>query len=203
MTNTLVAQEHETFPNRKRWTRQQCQRLVETGELVGRYELIDGEILSKTGQNPPHRITLILLVNWLLTLFDSLYVQVQNPIALPGEEGETTEPEPDVAVTVAPTTAYMNSHPAPDDLQLVVEVSDTTLRFDLTTKALLYARVGIREYWVMDIAQRSIHIHRLPTPDGYAQVSIHTAEEMVALAARPEDTVRVSALFPPVEGEVA
>ena len=75
-----------------------------------------------------------------------------------------------------------------------MEVSDTTRRLDLTTKALLYARAGIREYWVMDIAQRSLYIHRLPSPDGYAQVSVHTAEESVSLAARPGDTVRVDTL---------
>ena len=84
MTNTLIAPEHETFPNRIRWTRQQCQRLVETGELVGRYELIDGEILSKMGQKPPHMLTIILVSQWLISLFSEGAVRVQGPITLTG-----------------------------------------------------------------------------------------------------------------------
>ena len=203
MTNTLIAPENEIFPNRIRWTRQQCQRLVENGELVGRYELIDGEILSKMGQKPPHMLTIILVSQWLISLFSGGAVRVQGPITLQGEDGKWNEPEPDVAVTNAPATSYINRHPAPTDLLLVVEVSDTTRRLDLTTKALLYARANIREYWVMDIAQRSIHIHRFPSADGYAQVSAHTAEESVSLEARPGDTVRVDTLFPPVENIAA
>ena len=198
MTSALIAPDNEIFPNRRRWTRQQCERLVEIGELVGRYELIDGEIISKMGQKPPHRIVIRLLAEWLNALFGALRVQTEDPIAIPGEEGETTEPEPDVAVTLEPTTAYINAHPGPADLLLVVEVSDSTRYFDLTTKALLYARVGIRKYWVMDIAERQIHIHRSPTPDGYADVTMHDPEAIVFIADRPETAIRVADLFPPV-----
>ena len=198
MTSTLIAPENETFPNRRRWTRQQCERLVELGELVGRYELIDGEIISKMGQNPPHRIVIRLLAHWLNAIFGDLFVQTEGPIAIPGEEGETTEPEPDVVVTLEPTTAYRERHPGPDDLRLVVEVSDTTCRFDMTTKALLYARVGVREYWVMDITKRQIRIHRSPTSDGYLDVTTHNADAMVSLADRPETAIYANDLLPPV-----
>ncbi len=196
MTSTLIAPENEIFPNRIRWTRQQCERLVESGELVGRYELIDGEIISKMGQNPPHRITIKLLLHWLIAIFGDFYVQTEDPIAIPGEEGETTEPEPDVAVTLEPTTAYRDRHPGPEDLLIVVEVSDTTRQFDMTTKALLYARVGIREYWVMDITKRQIYVYRWPTSDGYAESATHNADAIVSLADRPETAIQVSALLP-------
>lgn len=196
MTSTLIAPENETFPNRRRWTRQQCERLVETGQLVGRYELIDGEIISKMGQKPPHRIVIRLLAEWLIALFGARYVQTEDPIAIPGEEGEMTEPEPDIAVTLGPTTAYRDRHPGPNDLLLVVEVSDTTRQFDMTTKALLYARVGIREYWVMDITKHQIHVYRSPTPNGYTDVTTHGENADVSLAERPDASIQFSALLP-------
>ena len=195
MTSTLIAPENETFPNRKRWTRQQCERLVESGELVGRYELIDGAIISKMGQNPPHRIVIRLLAQWLIAIFGVLCVQTEAPIAIPGDEGATTEPEPDVAVTLEPTTAYTTRHPGTADLLIVIEVSDTAYRFDTTTKALLYARVGIREYWVMDVVEGCIYIHQSPTPEGYADVTTHDAEATVSLINRPDTAIQVSALF--------
>ena len=79
---------------------------------------------------------------------------------------------------------------------LVAEVSDTTLRTDLGTKALLYARVGIPEYLVLDIAGRQIHRHRQPTHDGYAEIVILSENENLTLLNRSE-TVRVSDLLPP------
>ena len=124
MANTTVAPEFEPFPHRRRWTRDKCHRLAEMGFLDGRYELIDGEILSLMGQNPPHRMTLMLIAGWLVSLFGFYYLQMQGPIAIIGEEGETNEPEPDIAVTSEPTTAYRTRHPEPQELLLLVEVSD-------------------------------------------------------------------------------
>ena len=199
MADTLIAPENEIFPHRKRWTRNEYQELMDGGKLAGRWELIDGEILSKMGQKPLHRITLKLILHWLTLLFGDLYIQTEDPILIPGEDGDTNEPEPDIAVTLAPTTAYRDRHPLPEDLLLVVEVSDTTLRFDLSAKALLYARSGIEEYWVIDVVNRRLHMHRMPTPLGYAEVSIHLEEAEVALLKRPETAVRVSALLPSEE----
>jgi hypothetical protein len=106
MTQLLMKPEQEIFPNRKRWTRQECARLVEKGELEGRYELIDGEILSKRGQNPLHMFTIMLAAQWLHKFFDTDYVRIQGPILLQGETGETNEPELDVAVTIGSASAY-------------------------------------------------------------------------------------------------
>ena len=124
---------------------------------------------------------------------------MQGPIAILGDEGETNEPEPDIAVTSESTTAYLARHPEPQELLLVVEVSDTTLGFDLTTKARLYARNGIPEYWVMDVNGRHLYRHRSPSPEGYVDVAVLTAEQSVATMARPEATVRVGELLPPAE----
>jgi Uma2 family endonuclease len=81
----------------------------------------------------------------------------------------------------------------------VAEVSDTTLRFDRTTKATLYARAGIREYWMLDLAGRSLYVHRNPGADAYAEIVQYGPGEEVAPLARPESSVRVADLFPPEE----
>jgi Uma2 family endonuclease len=199
MANTTIAPEFESFPNRRRWTRDECSRLAEMGFLEGRYELIDGEILSLMGQNPPHRLTLMLIAGWLASLFGFYAVQTQGPISLLGEDGETNEPEPDIAVTSEPTTAYLTRHPEPQELLLIVEVSDTTLGFDLNTKARLYARHGVAEYWVVDVNGRRLYRHRAPVADGYGDVAILSEEQLVASMFQPEATVRVGELLPPVE----
>jgi Uma2 family endonuclease len=82
---------------------------------------------------------------------------------------------------------------------LVVEVSDTTLRFDLRNKADLYARARIVEYWVADIAGRRLIVHRRPRVSGYAEILEYAETETVASLARPEGSVRVSDLLPPMQ----
>src|SRR5262245_30239003 len=106
MAGLLIAPEQEIFPNRKRWTRQECARLVEIGELIGRYELIDGEILNKMGQNPPHKNTILRIMQWLMSSFGIPFVQIQMPITIPGAEGDFNDPEPDLVVTARPATEY-------------------------------------------------------------------------------------------------
>ena len=74
MTTTLIDPEQEISPGRKRWTRQEYEALAVCGQFVERYELVDGKILSKRGQKPPHRITVNLVANGLSVLFDNLCV---------------------------------------------------------------------------------------------------------------------------------
>lgn len=187
----------EPAPNRVRWTRAQCDAIYEAGVLNGRYELIDGEVISKMGQKPPHRQAVVLLYAWLTAIFGALFVQTQATIDVGNADPDHNEPEPDAAVTAKPTTAYSDRNPGPADLVLVAEVSDTTLRFDRTTKAALYARAGIREYWIVDIGGRQVFVHRQPTAEGYSEITAYGSEEKVATLARPNDAVRVTDLLPP------
>lgn len=188
----------EPAPNRIRWTRAQCDAMREAGILTGRYELIDGEILIKMGQNPPHSAALTLLMAWLAGVFGARHVRIQSTIDVSAVDPTYAEPEPDAAVTAEPATAYPDRHPGPSDLLLIAEVADTTLRFDLTTKARLYARAGIKEYWVLDLTGRSLYVHRSPGAEGYGEIVRYDAGEMVAPLARPDAAVRVMDLLPPV-----
>src|SRR5579871_2339099 len=82
---------------------------------------------------------------------------------------------------------------------LVVEVSDTTLRFDRTTKAGLYTRAGIREYWVVDIAGRQVFVHRRPTSEVYSDITAYSAEEIISTLARPDASITIADLVPPAQ----
>jgi Uma2 family endonuclease len=187
----------EPAPNRIRWTRLQSSAIRDAEILTGRYELIDGEIISKMGQKPPHRICVVLLTAYLSALFGTLFVQVQSTIDVGDADPDHNEPEPDLAVTRQPATAYSDCHPGPVDLVLVVEVSDTTLRFDRSVKAALYARARIPEYWLLDIAGRQVFVYRRPDPGGYAEAAVYSAEESIATLARADVPVAVADLLPP------
>jgi Uma2 family endonuclease len=193
--------EHVEIPHRKRWTREECRNLRAAGFLPGRYELIDGEIIEKMPKNPPHRIALMLLAAYLESLFGRFFVQTQDPIVLPVPDNNSTEPEPDVAVTLAPTTTYQNDNPHPEDLLLVGEVSDTTLPYDLRNKAALYAAAGITDYWVLDVIGRRLYVHRRPAFDGYREVRIYSESEEVSPLARPDAVVLVASLLPSLSAD--
>lgn len=193
---------NERAPGRKLWTRKECKRLVADGLLTGRYELIEGEVISKIGQGRPHVIAVILVREWLSRLFGGQHVQDQGPMDVDEPDNPINEPEPDIIVTAQPAIAYVETNPGPDDILLAVEISNTTLRFDLRTKAALYARAGVRDYWVMDIVGRCIVVHREPTPRGYRSITSYASEETLSPLARPEESVRVADLLPP-EGRQA
>lgn len=187
----------EPAPNRIRWTRQQCEAIREAGVLTGRYELIDGEILSKMGQNSPHRIAIALLQTWLAKHFGWMNLQIQGPIQVATPDSDYNEPEPDLVVTPRPATDYSTGHAVSDELLLLVEVSDTTLQFDLGKKARLYARAGVRDYWVVDVSGGALYTHRQPAEDGYGEIRRYQPREEVALLVRPDVRARVADLLPP------
>ncbi len=187
----------ESAPNRIRWTRRQCEAIREAQILTGRYELIDGEIISKMGQKPSHAYVVSLLMAWLVRLFGAEFVRIQSTIDLSAVSPEYDEPEPDAVVTVEPAAAYASRHPGPADLRLVVEASDTTARFDRTVKSALYARAGIGEVWVVDIPGRQLFVCRQPTPAGYAEVTVYIPDESAATLALPDAPVHVADLLPP------
>ncbi|MCW3053142.1 MAG: hypothetical protein JWN14_2312 [Chthonomonadales bacterium] len=198
MSQTLVAPELELFPNRYRWTVAACDRLTELGILEGHNEVLDGEIISKMGQNPAHSNALKRLMRLLASLYGLDVVWVQSPITLPAPDNIYNEPEPDVAVTHEAEDAYADKHPGPEDLRLVVEVSDTTLRTDLLVKTRLYARAGIPEYWILDLNARQLHIHREPVNGDYTVVNVHAETETVTLTTPPGASVTIADILPPV-----
>jgi Uma2 family endonuclease len=180
-----------SHPRRKRWTREECARLESAGLLDQQHlELVAGELIDKMGKNRPHVNALAVIHAWLLQVFGDRFVNQEAPIDVSPEDNPSNEPEPDVIVLNRVFWNFRSSNPGPRDLHLVVEVSDTTLTFDLTAKAALYARAGIVEYWVLDVTGRRLIVHRDPQSGKYTTVLIYNEQESVAPLAAPH------ALFP-------
>lgn len=193
MSVSFAVAAYEDFP-RKRWTVQECRFLVDSGLLEpGKYELIGGNIVQKLGQNPPHVLVVSLVLRALIGLFGFDYVQTQAPVQFDEDE----EPEPDAAVLLHPLRHYLTQGtPMASDVRLLVEVSDSTLAGDTGLKARIYARYGIADYWVVNIPDRTLMVHRQPGPTGYAStISLDDTASVIPLAA-PNAAVRVADLLP-------
>lgn len=187
----------EPAPHRRQITRRDCQCLVDNEALVGRYELIDGETNLKSGQKTPHAYVITRLTSWTVTTFGALFARIQMPIDVAEDENETNEPEPDTAVIRKSAEEYMSGNPPASDVLLAIEVADTSLRFDLITKAALYARARIPEYWVLDLNGRRIVAHRKPNAGRYTETLEFLPSETLAPLCRPDAEVVVSELLPP------
>jgi Uma2 family endonuclease len=130
-----------------------------------RVELLDGELVWMSPTNDPH----IGCVNRLTRLFGRRYpetlvlLSIQNPV----RAGLYDEPEPDVVLLKPRADDYGSARATAQDILLLVEVSDTTLRTDLGRKARIYASAGIVEYWVVDLNSQMVYVHRAPADGAY------------------------------------
>jgi hypothetical protein len=146
-------------------------------------ELIDGEIVEMNPIGRRH----IGAVDRLADIFvpqvrGQAIVRIQSPIAL----GDYGEPEPDLTLLRRRADFYTESDEQPEDILLVVEVADTSERYDRRTKAPLYARFGIPELWIVDLKRSRITRYLDPTPDGYASTRIYRRGESIGPLAFPE-----------------
>jgi Uma2 family endonuclease len=185
-----------SIPPRKRWTREQCAALEASGVFEKeRLELIDGELISKMGKNRPHVNAFTLVHLWLLEAFGKQFVNAEAPIDVNPGDNPSNEPEPDLIVLKREFSSFVAGNPQPEDIQLLVEISDSTLTFDLTAKASLYARAGIVEYWVLDVAGRRLFCHREPGGGTYGAVTVYGEDEAITPLAAPHAEFRASLAF--------
>ena len=183
-------------PPRKLWTRSEYDELSSSGLLDHQQlELIEGELIDKMGKKRPHVNSLTLLQGWLIGVFGVRHVNSEAPIDVAPEDNPSNEPQPDLIVLKRDLSHFTSENPRPQDLQLVVEVSDSTLGFDLTTKAGLYARAGIQEYWVLDVSGRRMIVHRDPQAGRYGSVAAYGDDESVGPMAAPESRLRIGDAF--------
>jgi Uma2 family endonuclease len=183
-------------PPRKRWTRAECSTLEAAGVFDQQpVELIEGELISKMGKKRPHVHTVTLLAAWLMRTFGDRFVNLEAPIDVAPQDNPTNEPQPDAIVLKRSYSGFLTNTPQPSDLELVVEVSDTSRVFDLTTKASLYARAGIQEYWVLDIQRRQLIVHREPKSGRYSSVIAFGENEAVAPLSAPDKPFPLPDIF--------
>ena len=148
-----------------KWTLQDYHRMIETGILCDRQvQLIDGEIIEMAPEKPLHRFTNHNTAQYLRQLLaQKAEIFEAHPITL-----SNSEPEPDVAIVSLPNTKYITRHPNSSDIYWLIEISDTTLNYDLTTKKQLYAKESIAEYWVIDLPNKALKVFRQPINNNYS-----------------------------------
>ena len=167
MSQSFVDVFKKTLPLR-RFTVSEYHRIIEAGILYEgeRGELIDGVIIQHMPQKSKHSSVISQMAEqfYPLVLEGKVKVRVQTPIILTDD----TEPEPDLAVVKPRADAYAKSHPSPDDILLLTEVSDTTLAYDTEIKLPRYAASGIPEVWVANLVDNCVEVYREPLklPDG-------------------------------------
>lgn len=156
-----------------------------------RLELMDGEIVEMAPIGSAHAAVVDTLDTLLREVAPEAMVSVQRPLVL----GKRSAPQPDVMLLRPRVDRYYSSHPVVADALLVVEVSDTTLQYDLGAKRSLYARSLVAELWVVDVNRRELHVFRKPEPN-YSIHRVLTASDNVAVAALGDVGFSLSALFP-------
>jgi Uma2 family endonuclease len=183
-----------------RWTRHEYERLLGHGFLHedDPIELVDGLLLVREPQSSLHRTAILLIARALDDAFgDGWFIQIQSPIIL----GDRSEPEPDVCVVRGSPRDYVDSHPRLP--ALVVEVAQTGLALARGRKAAVYARGGIADYWIVNLLDRVVEVHREPARPGptlrrwgYVSIDALGAAATLVPLASPSARILVADLLP-------
>jgi Uma2 family endonuclease len=186
-------------PAPKRFSCAEFHQMGDLGMFEGRRAmLIEGEILEMPGPNPPHAAITTKVDYALRPHFTQGYVvRNQSPLVL----GLATDPEPDIAVVAGKLMDFYASHPT--TAALVIEVADSTLGYDTTQKASLYAAAGIADYWVVDLVEKQLLVFRDPQPDRsqrfgakYATVTALKPPATISPLCQPQVAIPVTELLP-------
>lgn len=178
----------------KRWTRAEFEQTAANLGLE-HLELVEADVFDKGGDTPAHAASEALLYERLAGSVGAQRVRRAARIDVAPEDNPRNEPEPDLIV-LNRDFAELTNNPGPQDLLLVIEVAgDSTLGFDFHTKSPLYARAGIVEYWLLDLAGRRMIVHRDPQAGRYRYVVAYSAEEYLAPLAAPAALLRVADAF--------
>jgi len=184
----------EVATTRRRFTRAEYYRMAEAGILGedDRVELIEGEIIQMSPIGRLHRAFVANLGQLLaVRLAGRAAVWVQNPIVLTDD----TEPQPDVAVLRPRAVPFKQREADAHDTLLLIEVADTSLAYDRTTKLRLYAEAGIPEYWIVDCTTESVEVYRDPSGEGYRDVIRASASATLRLQAFPDVELTFAEIF--------
>jgi len=184
----------------KRFTIDEYHRLISLGFLTesDRIELIRGELIQITAKGTPHTVCSSILCRQLDRLLgDRVVIRGQDPITLPNN----SEPEPDVVIARGTDEDYLAHHPYPQDILLVVEISDSTLTYDQTTKLKLYAEVGIYDYWIVNLNARQLERYNQPYQNAqsefnYLSKQISLPNQSVLIPGFEDTLLDLSRIFP-------
>jgi Uma2 family endonuclease len=181
-------------PTKLRISVERYQKMVATSVLTSsdRVELIEGEIVEMAPIGTARaKITGRLLKHFFLGVQESAIVRAANPVDL----GLYSEPEPDILLLRPQATEYGQAHPDAQDVLLLIEVSDSSLAYDQGIKRDLYARNGVREYWVVDVVGERAIVYRRPVNGVYESVREFGRGGKIAPETFPTLEIAISDLF--------
>ena len=173
-------------------TRDACTFLENSGLLEERYELIEGEIISKV-QNYPHSDSVMLCIAYVLSLADgnTRHVRSQATLEIRESDQKVNRPEPDVFLLREPVRRVAQGQ----DVLLLIEVTDTTHETDLNRKPALYARAGVTEYWVLDLERGQLTAFRQNNGEGWDSKQEFGEESQIAPLCAPGKNIRIGDLL--------
>lgn len=172
-------------------------RMAEVGLLApdARVELIQGEVIDMAPIGTRHGAVVDALARLLIrAVNDHAIVRVQGSIRL----DRHSEPQPDLSILKPRKDFYRDVHPTATDVLLIIEVSDTTLRYDRNIKAPLYASHGVPEVWLIDVNSKVLQRMQHPAGNAYATTSTFdgdSADSNIALAMLPGVSIDVAAIL--------
>ena len=184
-------------PKSFRWTVRQYYQMADLGFFHGkRVQLIKGEIIEMAPMKSPHATSLQLVLDTLIKIFQKGFVVRPQ---LPMSFSKIDAPEPNIAVVEGSTRDFTSSHPK--SAKLLVEVSDSSLRYDRTEKVELYAENRIEEYWILNLKQRCLEVYRRPVKDksmgfAYTEIFVVGETESVSPLAKPKAKIKVADILP-------
>lgn len=176
-----------------RFSTEKYLQMVDAGVLgpSDKVELIGGVIVDMSPAGKPHNQFLILMVDLFAPLLEEYQVAIQA--TLPLDDGNVFDP--DFMLLSRKAEGYKQQYPRPEDVQLLIEASGTSLKRDQEVKLPVYASAGIQEYWIADLEQEEVVVHREPEGATYRVVETHRTEDILAPLAAPNFSLTVRQLF--------
>ncbi len=182
-----------------RMTVEQYEAMVASGAFCtkDRFHLINGYLVAKMTQNPPHGVADELCGAELARIVpaDRYHIRGAKPIRLPGQ---ASVPEPDRCVVRGTIRDYEDLHPGRDDIYLVVEVADSSLAGDRQMATEINGPAGVPTYWIINLVHRQVEVYTDPTPEGYRSSTVFTEVQSVPLVidGQPLGQVAVADILP-------
>lgn len=178
----------------KKFTIDKYEKMIDCGILTeqDKVELIKGEIIEMSPIGLKHIATVIRLTNILPSLFgEKTLISVQNSIQL----NDDSQPEPDVVCLKNRSDFYETKRPTPEDILLLIEVSDSSLKYDQEIKLPLYAESGVNEVWLVNLNNDTLEVYKKPHNKTYQQEEILSKKDQVSCLAFPQLIINVSDFF--------
>ena len=200
-TQTLPSTKSDSLtdaPRKRLFTRKEYHAMGKAGIFAPneRVELLEGEIIAMSPAGSRHSSCILLMTEWFYEsgrLNGRAHIHSQNPVVV----SDVSEPEPDLMLLAYRQDRYALGKPRPQDILLLVEVSDSSLGYDRNVKLRSYAESGIPETWIANLRDDCIEAHTDPSPEGYRSTRIYQRGDTISPTAFPDIQIAVNDIIPP------